>query len=148
MKKIWANSGDSHLMEPPDLFSRALPPEQAERMPRSVKDPDGTHETIYVDGREFRADLHLHRDVDALDPGSGPNGGRVPRHQRLGHRVPGVLAAVRVHRVWEPMWSALEEAGMVVGFHIGSDPHDASQFNGIYFRGPPAPSDGAELPAT
>ena len=43
--KIWANSGDSHYMEPPDLY-KALPPALAERMPRSVKSEDGTMETI------------------------------------------------------------------------------------------------------
>ncbi len=52
--KIWANSGDSHLVEPDDLFTTSLPSALAERMPRSVKDPDGRHETIYVDGQEFR----------------------------------------------------------------------------------------------
>src|SRR5262249_25493408 len=54
MSKIWANSGDSHLVEPADLFSASLPAELAERMPRSVKDPDGRWETVYVDGSEFR----------------------------------------------------------------------------------------------
>ncbi len=54
--KIWANSGDSHYMEPADLYS-ALPPALAERMPRSVKSPDGTKETIYVDGSSFERDL-------------------------------------------------------------------------------------------
>ena len=34
-KKIWANSGDSHLMEPPDLFD-SLPEDIRDRMPRSV----------------------------------------------------------------------------------------------------------------
>jgi len=46
--KIWANSGDSHVIEPPDLFERNLPADLAERMPRSVKDEDGSHETIHV----------------------------------------------------------------------------------------------------
>ena len=35
--KLWANSGDSHLMEPFDLFD-SLPADIRERMPRSVKD--------------------------------------------------------------------------------------------------------------
>jgi predicted TIM-barrel fold metal-dependent hydrolase len=52
--KIWANSGDSHLTEPPDLFATRLPADLAERMPRSVKDEDGGHETIHVDGQTFR----------------------------------------------------------------------------------------------
>ena len=49
-KKIWANSGDSHFLEPPDLFRQILPKALADRMPRAVKDPDGSKETVYVDG--------------------------------------------------------------------------------------------------
>ena len=52
LMKIWANSGDSHYNEPPDLYSE-LPPELRERMPRSVKSPDMTSETIYVDGKSL-----------------------------------------------------------------------------------------------
>src|SRR5262249_23628245 len=51
--KIWANSGDSHYFEPPDLYSSRLPTALAERMPRSRKSEDGTSETIYVDGKSF-----------------------------------------------------------------------------------------------
>jgi predicted TIM-barrel fold metal-dependent hydrolase len=54
--KIWANSGDSHYMEPNDLYAN-LPPDLAARMPRSVKSPDGTMETIYVDGTSFERAL-------------------------------------------------------------------------------------------
>ena len=54
MDKIWANSGDSHLIEPADLFATHLPADLAERMPRSVKDDDGSYETIHVDGQSFR----------------------------------------------------------------------------------------------
>jgi predicted TIM-barrel fold metal-dependent hydrolase len=50
--KMWANSGDSHYNEPPDLYA-ALPRDLRERMPRSVKSEDRTSETIYVDGRSF-----------------------------------------------------------------------------------------------
>src|SRR5687768_15560038 len=49
MTKLWANSGDSHLVEPGDLFTDRLSPALAERMPRSVKDEDGSWETIYVE---------------------------------------------------------------------------------------------------
>ncbi|MDO9485179.1 MAG: amidohydrolase family protein [Actinomycetota bacterium] len=55
--KIWANSGDSHYMEPDDLYSNGLPPALAERMPRSVKAEDGSSETIYVDGTSFTRDM-------------------------------------------------------------------------------------------
>ena len=53
---IWANSGDSHLVEPFDLFEK-LPERLRERMPRSVKDPSGEFETIYIDGQEFVREL-------------------------------------------------------------------------------------------
>src|ERR1700722_17386950 len=55
-RKLWANSGDSPLMEPPDLFS-SLPDDIRDRLPRSVKDPSGDFETIYIDGQEFKRDL-------------------------------------------------------------------------------------------
>src|ERR1700722_1689519 len=54
MGKIWANSGDSHLVEPDDLSTTRLPESLAARMPRSEKDPDGKFETVFVDGKEFR----------------------------------------------------------------------------------------------
>jgi len=56
--KLWANSGDSHLMEPFDLFD-SLPEDIRARMPRSVKDPSGEFETIHIDGQEFRRDLPM-----------------------------------------------------------------------------------------
>jgi predicted TIM-barrel fold metal-dependent hydrolase len=49
-RKIWANSGDSHFLEPADLFEKTLPPALAERMPRSVKSESGDSETVYIDG--------------------------------------------------------------------------------------------------
>jgi len=33
MAKIWAHSGDSHFLEPEDLFQQILPAKLAERMP-------------------------------------------------------------------------------------------------------------------
>jgi predicted TIM-barrel fold metal-dependent hydrolase len=54
--KIWANSADSHIIEPPDLFA-SLPEDVRERMPRSVKDPSGEFETIYIDGQKFRREM-------------------------------------------------------------------------------------------
>lgn len=52
--KIWANSGDSHVLEPSDMFEKRLPADLAARMPRSVKDEDGKWETLYIDGESFR----------------------------------------------------------------------------------------------
>ena len=68
--KIWANSGDSHIVEPPTLFD-SLPERLRELMPRSVKSADGATETIYLDGQEF---------VRALpQAASGEQGGRPAR---------------------------------------------------------------------
>ena len=68
MGKIWANSGDSHLVEPHDLFA-ALPADLAARMPRSEKDPDGRWETVHVDDQSFRRRLPRPRQL--VDPDTG-----------------------------------------------------------------------------
>ncbi len=49
MEKIWANSADSHFLEPADLFRSALPARLAERMPWAEKFED--HEIVHVDGQ-------------------------------------------------------------------------------------------------
>ena len=72
MKKIWANSGDSHVLEPDDLFISRLPDRLAERAPRTVRDE--RYETIFVDGQTvFRtlndfADQGRVRAPGAFDP--------------------------------------------------------------------------------
>jgi predicted TIM-barrel fold metal-dependent hydrolase len=55
--KIWANSGDSHFLEPEDLWTANLPKRLAELVPRAEKDPDGQWETVYIDGQSFRRRL-------------------------------------------------------------------------------------------
>ncbi|HWY00451.1 MAG TPA: amidohydrolase, partial [Mycobacterium sp.] len=55
--KLWANSGDSHFIEPEDLWRSRLPKRLADLVPRSEKDPDGTWESIHVDGQVFRRRL-------------------------------------------------------------------------------------------
>ena len=47
---LWTNSGDSHFIEPPDLFKQNLPPALADRLPRSEKVSD-TEEIVHIDGR-------------------------------------------------------------------------------------------------
>ncbi len=37
---------------------------------------------------------------------------------------------------WEPVWSAIEETGLVIAFHIGAEAHDATTMHGAYMRGP------------
>src|SRR5437588_739357 len=61
MAKIWANSGDSHVMEPADLWTSRLPPGLAERAPRTVKDE--RHESIYVDGQTVFRTLNAFADA-------------------------------------------------------------------------------------
>jgi predicted TIM-barrel fold metal-dependent hydrolase len=48
--KIWAKSGDSHVMEPADLWLQRLPARLAERAPRTEKNEKT--ETIWVDGEQ------------------------------------------------------------------------------------------------
>ena len=218
MGKIWANSGDSHLIEPEDLFTTSLPASLAERMPRSVKDDDGRHETIYVDGQEFRRrmpnsggltdengmtvserapganDPYLRlKDLDQegiwaelifpsigiwsssirdrellkagmeainnwsigyqaispryvctasiplLDPADAA--AEIRRSSALGFKAgffsvspPGDVDNFN-SAVWDPAWAACADTGMVVAFHIGTEPLDASQHTGGYFRG-------------
>lgn len=218
--KIWANSGDSHLMEPPELFTDRLPPALAERMPRSERDADGAYETIFVDGQQFRRKLPFVKrpmvDEDGLNvmdraPGANDmklrlldlNGEgiwaelvytsvgmwmhsiRDPQlmlagcevindwaidFQRFSPRyvctamIPTLSVETAVREVeraaamgfkigmlptspsldgpnwhtdlWHPLWATLAETGMHVGFHAGSDPHEADTFNGTYHRGP------------
>ena len=209
MDKIWANSGDSHLIEPADLFETSLPADLAGRMPRSVKDPDGQWETVYIDGSEFRRrmprstlvdpetgegmldkapgsnDAHLRlkdlddegiwaeliypslgiwahsiRDPQLLAAGCAAVNDWAIEYQRVSPRyvctatipileVDGAVAEVERGAdlgfkaaflpvtppgeqdwnddMWEPVWTALDETGTVLGYHIGTEPHDASR---------------------
>jgi predicted TIM-barrel fold metal-dependent hydrolase len=229
-QKIWANSGDSHLVEPHDLFDK-LPEDIRERMPRSVKDPSGAFETIYIDGQEFRREMPQanpddkkskrplitarpedtsdadminrilggndaeHRIKDLDDEGVWaeviyPSLGiwafniRTPRVARAAaetlndwaldfqKKSPRFVCAASIPLVdvddavkelrrasaagylvafmpvqppfgrpdwhdpeWEPLWQAFAETGMVIGFHIGTEPHDPTARTGVYFRG-------------
>lgn len=217
--RLWANSGDSHFLEPEDLWSSRLPRRLAERVPRTEKDPDGRWETIHVDGQAFRRRLPSpaqeefmaatvaaagSRDVDKrladLDdegiwaelvfPSLGMWCGsfRTPEVLRealrasndwaketLMDRSPRLIPTAQVstmdiddavaelgrcaamgfkavflpvtphpaqrdyHREeWEPLWAAAEDAGMVIAFHIGTEPIDFAAGNsiGVTYHGP------------
>ncbi len=218
MGKIWANSGDSHLVEPEDLFAERLPADLAARMPRSERDQDGRHETLYIDGKVYRRRMpggnlvdEEGKTVDQRAPGANDPKLRLQdldgegiwgevvypslgiwtasvedpllvragceavndwaiEYQAVSPRyvctamIPllDVTDAVReIERTagmgfkaaffpvappgenrdwnrdeWEPVWSALEETATVVGFHIGTEPLEASGTTGLYFRGP------------
>jgi predicted TIM-barrel fold metal-dependent hydrolase len=217
--KIWANSGDSHFLEPPDLFDNALPASLAARMPRSQKF-DG-YEIISVDGQEFRRNLPrpgnegdtIQDIVSKRAPGANdpqlrlkdldeegiwgevtfPSIGiwassinspdlmqagvralndwahtyimkasprlvptasvslldfddtvaEIERVAELGFRAVFFPTAVPAsqkpyHRIeaWDRVWEALEKNNLVLAFHIGTEPVDASKNTGVVFHGP------------
>ena len=219
--KIWANSGDSHLIEPADIWTTSMPSRLAERMPRSVKDPDGQWETISVDGQQWRRRMPRPETIgvpDGFDPnvqqhapgandpdlrlmdldqegvwgeviypslGIWAHNIRDPELLREGTRalndwaiafqnhssryvcaaalpmldINDAVAEVQrtadlgIHLAffptrepfdrppyqseeWEPLWAAMEEAGMVVGFHIGVEPHTPDKRTAVIHHGP------------
>jgi predicted TIM-barrel fold metal-dependent hydrolase len=60
MEKLWAMSGDSHFLEPEDLYTKGLPKSLADRAPRSER--DGEWEVIHVDGQVIRRRVPLVRE--------------------------------------------------------------------------------------
>lgn len=76
MSLIWANSGDSHFLEPDDLWRSNLPPHLAALMPRSEKDPSGEFETVYVDGQSFTRRLPGAAQAEFLEASSRAPGAR------------------------------------------------------------------------
>jgi predicted TIM-barrel fold metal-dependent hydrolase len=217
-EKIWANSGDSHFLEPADLWHQILPKPLADRMPRTRMISD-EEELVEVDGKSFT------RRIPKIMTAKGETGETIAE---MSHRPPGsrdlnlrlhdldeegvwaevmyqsiglwssliedpklICAAARAenewlvseiqsvapdrlvpaalmpmlhadqavaelqhaaeiglhlvslptghppgtedwnHKDWDPLWAAAEEAGMVVGFHIGTDGGDqAAKFRG------------------
>jgi predicted TIM-barrel fold metal-dependent hydrolase len=205
MSTIWANSGDSHFLEPDDLWQSQLPKRLADLTPHAEKDADGEYETVHVDGQVFRRKLPSSAAVQFAELSMKPQGirdasARIKDLDKEGiwgevifpslgmwassFRTPELLkACMRVsnewslaeitsvspryvvtaqvstldvtdaveelqwaaangfkavflptsphpsaddwHRdSWEPLWAAAEEAGMVLAFHIGTDPVD------------------------
>ena len=53
---LWTCSGDSHFIEPPDLFRERLPKDLADRLPRSERISDD-EEIVHIDGRTIRRRL-------------------------------------------------------------------------------------------
>ncbi|MEU6185841.1 amidohydrolase family protein [Nocardia sp. NPDC047038] len=62
--KILAHSGDSHLMEPEDLWTSRLPKRLADRAPRSERGEK--YEIVYIDGTQI--DRQLNDFMDAMRP--------------------------------------------------------------------------------
>src|SRR5215470_2058699 len=63
--KLWANSGDSHYMEPPDLYDR-LPQHLRDRLPQTVRDEEKGVEVITVDGQSFERPIPKPRTAEQL----------------------------------------------------------------------------------
>src|SRR3974390_783913 len=57
-QKMWVNSGDAHVLEPPDLWEQRMPADMAARMPRSEKIDERT-ERVHIDGRSFERKIGL-----------------------------------------------------------------------------------------
>jgi predicted TIM-barrel fold metal-dependent hydrolase len=101
--KIWAHSGDSHFLEPPDLWQQILPKDLADRMPRSEAVSED-EEIIHVDGQTFRRQMPT--------VGKAKNGR--PSMAELSHRPPGArdltarLADLDQEGIWgEVIYSSL-----------------------------------------
>jgi predicted TIM-barrel fold metal-dependent hydrolase len=218
MTKLWAHSGDSHFLEPDDLWHQILPAPEADRMPRTERVGDD-EEVVHVDGKSFRRPLpkiFTRKGADGLtiaEASHRPPGARDVRarlrdlddegiwgeviyssiglwssliedprlireaaraeNEWLVSEIQGVapdrlvcaalmpmldasdavaelqhaadigLKIVSLptghppgardwnHDSWEPLWAAAEEAGIVIGFHIGTDGADqAAVFGG------------------
>src|SRR5688572_15688220 len=52
-ERLWTHSGDSHFIEPPDLYRKNLPAAIADRLPRSERISD-EEEIVHIDGRQLR----------------------------------------------------------------------------------------------
>jgi predicted TIM-barrel fold metal-dependent hydrolase len=217
--KIWAHSGDSHFLEPSDLWHQILPKAQADRMPWTEVIADD-EERVHVDGKSFtrrlpkimtakgatgetiaemshrppgardvrlrladldeegiwaevmyqsiglwsaliedadliRAAAHaenewLASEIQAVAPDRLVPAALMPMLDvddavaELRHAAEIGLHLVSLptgnppgtndynHESWEPLWTAAEDTGMVVGFHIGTDGGDQAAM----FRGP------------
>lgn len=54
--KIWANSADSHVLEPDDLWLQRLPKRLADRAPRAER--GDKYEIVYIDGKQINRQLN------------------------------------------------------------------------------------------
>jgi len=78
-EKIWANSGDSHFLEPADLWHQIMPKAQADRMPKTTIVSDD-EELVEVDGRSFT------RKLPKIMKAKGATGETIAE---MSHRPPG-----------------------------------------------------------
>jgi predicted TIM-barrel fold metal-dependent hydrolase len=207
-EKLWTHSGDSHFLEPEDLWHQIMPKAQADRMPRTRMVSED-EELVEVDGKSFTRKVPRTFTAKGasgetiVEMSARPPGARDVRlrlqdldnegiwgevmYQSIGlwcsliedraliaeaaraenewlaseiqavapdrlvpaalmpmvtveDSVDEVLHAASLglhvacmqagkvpgreywnHKEWEPLWAAAEEAGIVIGFHIGTD---------------------------
>ena len=85
-EKMWANSGDAHVLEPPDLWQERMPADMAARMPRSEKIDERT-ERVHIDGRSFERKIGLNPVMTEEDlEFAGPFKGRMAPGRECGSR--------------------------------------------------------------
>lgn len=78
-ERIWTNSGDSHFLEPDDLWHQIMPKSQADRMPRTELIGD-SEERVTVDGKSFT------RAIPKIATAKGATGETIVE---MSHRPPG-----------------------------------------------------------
>jgi predicted TIM-barrel fold metal-dependent hydrolase len=78
-EKIWTNSGDSHFLEPDDLWHQIMPKSQADRMPRTEL-IGASEERVTVDGKSFT------RAIPKIATAKGATGETIVE---MSHRPPG-----------------------------------------------------------
>ena len=78
-ERIWTNSGDSHFLEPDDLWHQIMPKRQADRMPRTELIGEG-EERVTVDGKSFT------RSIPRIATARGATGETIVE---MSHRPPG-----------------------------------------------------------
>jgi predicted TIM-barrel fold metal-dependent hydrolase len=79
MTLMWAHSGDSHFLEPDDLWQQIMPKRQADRMPRTEMISE-SEERVTVDGKSFT------RRVPRIATAKGATGETIVE---MSHRPPG-----------------------------------------------------------
>ncbi len=111
--KLWTHSGDSHFIEPDDLWQTILPKELADRMPKTTKLNDA-EELVEVDGTSFtRAipKIMLARNAETgetiIEMSSRPPGARDMKQRLVDLDQEGVWGEVVYASIG--MWSALIE---------------------------------------
>ncbi|HVV30736.1 MAG TPA: amidohydrolase family protein [Mycobacteriales bacterium] len=112
--KLWTHSGDSHFLEPDDLWHQILPRAQAERMPWTELIGDA-EERVHVDGKSFT------RPLPKLATAKGATGETIGE---MSHRPPGSrdIAKRLVDLDQEGVWGEVVYASIGLWSALIEDP--------------------------